>query len=223
MRNSTKSNSPESGLFGVSRRAALAALASAAVFASPARADDSAERFIGGVLEKANTIFQTTDDGARDAEIEKLVDQYVDMNRVSMFVLGQYARQMSPDQKAAYQPLFRRYATTIYQKALSQYSGQRLGVTGSVDRSPSDVIVATKIIDAKPGDQFARIEFTWRVLKDKAGNLSVVDAGADGVWLAIEQQSQFKAVIANNGGGAAGLDALIADLKVKVKEQSIAQ
>jgi ABC-type transporter MlaC component len=128
---------------------------------------------------------------------------------------------MSDDQKSLYQPLFRRYATTVYQEALAQYSGQRLAVTGSVDRTPNDIIVSSKIADAKPGEPFAQTEFTWRVYRDKSGALSVVDAGADGVWLAIEQQSQFKSVIANNGGGKDGLDALIADLKVKVGAQPL--
>lgn len=217
MRNSTKSSSA-----GARAAAAfLAALSLGAILAAPARADEAAEAFVGAILVEANAIFEAPERATRDAGVERLVDEYVDMKRVSMFVLGQYARQMSDDQRALYQPLFRRYATTVYQEALAQYSGQRLGVTGSVDRSPTDIIVATKIIDAKPGDPFSETEFTWRVLRDKAGKLSIVDAGADGVWLAIEQQSQFKSVIANNGGGSDGIDALIADLKIKVGEQPL--
>ena len=43
----------------------------------------------------------------------------------------------------------------------------------------------------------------------------VWDAGADNIWLGIEQRSQFESIIANNGGGVAGIDALIAELKAK--------
>jgi phospholipid transport system substrate-binding protein len=204
-----------------SASALLAIMAFCALVAAPARADEAAENFVGAILEEANEVFKSPERAARDAGIERLVDKYVDMRRVSMFVLGQYARQMSDDQKSLYQPLFRRYATTVYQEALAQYSGQRLAVTGSVDRTPNDIIVSSKIADAKPGEPFAQTEFTWRVYRDKSGALSVVDAGADGVWLAIEQQSQFKSVIANNGGGKDGLDALIADLKVKVGAQPL--
>lgn len=214
MRNSTKSSSAPA-------RAAAAFLAvlALAAFAAPARADEAAETFVGGILGEANEVFKSPDRAARDAGIERLVDKYVDMKRVSMFVLGQYARQINDAQKSVYQPLFRRYATTVYQEALADYSGQRLAVTGSVARTPNDIIVASKIVDAKPGDPFAQTEFTWRVYRGRDGRLAVVDAGADGVWLAIEQQSQFKSVIANNGGGAAGIDALIADLKIKVGNQ----
>lgn len=209
--------------FGLYRKSlfCLIALCAATFAATPAHADENAELFVARILEEANDVFEAPDRAARDAGVERLVDAYVDMKRVAMFVLGQYARQITDEQKALYFPLFRRYSTTIYQEALAEYSGQRLEVTGSVDRAANDIVVSSKIADAKPGDQLAELTFTWRVYRSADGKMAVVDSGADGVWLAIEQQSQFKSVIANNGGGNAGIDALIADLKVKVGNQPL--
>ena len=206
------------GRENVTRRAALAAavLAAALLSAVPASADEAAEAFVATILDDANEVFRSKDRAARDAGVERLVDTYVDMKRVAMFVLGQYARVITPEQKEVYVPLVRRYSTSIYQEALADYQGQRLKVTGSVDRTANDIVVSSEFADAKPGEAFAETVFTWRVYKGADGKLAVVDAGADGVWLAIEQQSQFKSVIANNGGGKAGIDALIADLKRKV-------
>lgn len=204
------------------RRAALIAGLCTGLFAfaaSPAaRADETAENFVKGILGEANSVFEAKTQDERFAGIARLVDKYVDMRRVSMFVLGQYARQMTDAQREVYFPLFRKYATMIYQKALDDYSGQRLAVTNSVDRSPRDIIVNSQIVGAKPGDQYADVVVHWRVYRSKDGTMSVVDAGADQVWLAIEQQSQFKSIIANNGGGAKGIDALIDDLKEKLGE-----
>lgn len=206
----------------LTRRAALALAAAAAMLgAAPALADPGAEKFVGGILNEANEVFKSPDRAARDAGVERLVDAYVDMDRIALFALGQYARVITPAQKEVYLPLVRKFSTTIYQEALADYSGQRLTVTGSVDRAANDVVVSSKFADAKPGDPFAETVFTWRVYRAADGEMSVIDAGADGVWLAIEQQSQFKSVIANNGGGAAGIDALIADLKRKVGGQSL--
>lgn len=204
----------------VSRRVAILAIASAAavLFSAPARADEAAESFIRGILGEANIVFEANDEKSRLDGIEKLVDKYVDMKRVSMFVLGQYARQISDAQKEEYLPLFRRYATLIYQEILSDYSGEALEVVDSVDRSPRDIIVNSRVFNTKPGDKFADTVIHWRVYRDSDGKMAVFDAGANGVWLAIEQQSQFKSVIANNGGGAAGIDALIADLRKKLSE-----
>jgi len=193
----------------------IAAVAAAAMIA-PAHADKLAEAFIAGVLEESNAIFEDGDQAQRNAGIERLVDKYVDMERVARFALGQYVRQAAPEQMAVYLPLFRRYATNVYQSTLANYSGQKLAVTGSVDRNERDFIVNSKVIGAKPGDQYANLVVSWRVYRGPDGAQKIVDAGAEGVWLAIEQQSTFKTIIANNGGGSKGIDALIADLKSKV-------
>jgi len=203
---------------GLTRRAAFALAAGAALFAAPARADEAAETYVRSVLAEANPIFDAPDQAARMAGIDELFDKHVDTRRVAMFVLGQYARIITDEQKEQYVPLFKQYAKTVYRDTLSNYSGQRLEVTNSVDRSPRDIIVNSRVVGAKPGDQLANVTVHWRVYRNDAGEQSLFDAGADGVWLAIEQQSQFKSVIANNGGGAKGIDALIADLKAKVGE-----
>ena len=197
------------------RRAAVAA-AIAATTLSPAFADKAAEDFVAGILVDANVVFKAPDIAARNAGIETLVDKFVDMDRVAKFALGQYVRQASDEQMAAYLPLFRKYATSVYQSTLDPYTGEALEVTGSVDRTARDIIVNSKVVGARPGSQYADLVVHWRVYRAADGKQSVVDAGASGVWLAIEQQATFKSVIANNGGGAAGIDALIADLKEKV-------
>ena len=46
--------------------------------------------------------------------------------------------------------------------------------------------------------------------------MSIFDAGANEIWLAIEQQEQFTSIIANNGGGVKGIDALIEDMKARL-------
>ena len=197
------------------------AVASAAIFfaaSTPASADEAAETFIAGILDEANAVFSAPDVEARNAGIEALVDKYVDMKRVARFTLGQYARIASNEQMEAYLPLFRKYATSVYQSTLDPYTGEALEVTGSVDRNERDFIVNSKVVGAKPGSQYADLVVHWRVYRSPDGAQSVVDAGASGVWLAIEQQSTFKSVIANNGGGSVGIDALIADLKAKVGE-----
>lgn len=207
--------------FDITRRAGLALLIGAGMCVAsltPARADDAAERFIRTILEEANPIFKATSKDERFDGVAALVDKYVDMRRVGLFVLGQYARQITDAQKEVYLPLFKKYATLVYQDALENYSGEKLEVIGSVDRSEKDIIVNCRIVGAEAGDDYADLTVHWRVYRDADGKMTIFDAGADQVWLAIEQQSQFKSVIANNGGGAAGIDALIADLKKRVGE-----
>lgn len=200
----------------IARRSLVAAAAAFALFA-PAVADDKAESYVASVLNQANAAFKVADKSARDAQIDALVDQHVDMRRVARFALGQYARQATPAQMAEYEPLFARYLKSVYRSLLEDYASLSLSVTGSVDRSARDFIVTSKAVGLRPGDQRADLEVLWRVYRSDAGGQKVVDAGAQDIWLAVEQQSQFKSVIANNGGGAAGIDALIRDLKAKLE------
>ncbi len=208
-------------LFAPTRRSVLrcvAALAVTASWSAPALADETAETFMQGILDEAEPVLNASTKAEFYVGIEELVGTYVDMRRVGRFVLGQYARRMSDEQAAEYFPLFKRYATIIYQNTLEEYEGQRLVVTGSVDRSERDIIVNSKIVDPEPGDPFANAVIHWRVYRSRDGEMTVLDAGADNVWLAIEQRSQFTSLIANNGGGASGIDALIAELKTRVNK-----
>lgn len=183
-----------------------------------ARADDAAEAFVAEILAEAEPILSAPTEEALFDGIGALVDKYVDMRRVGRFTLGQYARQMTDEQAAVYYPLFKTYATQIYQQSLANYSGEKLEVSGSVDRSERDIIVNSDIVSAAAGSAAADMIVHWRVYRDREGNMTVVDAGANNVWLAIEQRSQFTSVVANNGGGTQGIDALIANIREQVGE-----
>jgi len=200
------------------KAAAFACAAALAIAPAPAAADEAAEAFVQKILDEAEPILARTDRTEMFDGIEALVDQYVDMRRIGRFVLGKYVRQMTDAQAEAYYPLFEQYATQIYQNTLSDYSGEKLTVTNSVDRSEKDIIVNSKLVNPEPGDEFANAVIHWRVYRMPDGVMTILDAGADNVWLAIEQRSQFESIIANNGGREAGIDALIADLRERVNK-----
>ncbi len=194
----------------------IAAAAAFCFAAQPAFADQAAEDYVQTILDEAEPVLSTDDHQSMLDGVEDLVDKYVDMRRIGRFVLGQYARRMTEAQEEQYYPLFNRYAKMIYRNTLSDYAGEQIKVTGSVDRSERDIIVNSKLANPEPGSAYANTVIHWRVYRSRDGEMSVVDAGADNVWLAIEQRSQFGSIIANNGGGEKGVDALIAEIKSRV-------
>lgn len=196
-------------------RMIIAALGFTAL-ALPAYADEAAENHVQAILDEAAPALEAESREEMLDGIAAIVDKHVDLRRVARFTLGQYARQLTDEQKEVYYPLFKDYATLVYQKTLADYSGQKLEVTNSIDRSERDIIVNAKVANAAPGDQFADLVIHWRVYRNRDGEMTIVDAGANNVWLAIEQRSQFTSVIANNGGGTKGIDALIAQLREQV-------
>lgn len=195
---------------------ASALILSAAILLGQAFADQEAEKFVTDILEEAAPSLTSDDQAVIFTGIENLVDQYVDIRRVGLFTLGQYARQTSPEQRAEFLELFRQYATLVYQNSLSEYTGQTLEVVSSIDRSQRDIIVNSKVAGSTPGQAYGNLQVHWRVYRSRDGAMSIVDAGANDIWLAIEQRSQFTSIIANNGGGEQGVQALINQLREQV-------
>lgn len=184
-----------------------------------AYADEAAEHYIQTIFNETYPVLQDATHEEMIDTITAIVDRYVDFQRIARFTLGQYARQITDDQKKIFYPLFSEYTTFIYRKFLTDYSGQKFYVTGSVDRSPSDIIVNTGALDPAPGSRYDNFVVHWRVYRDKSGEMHIVDAGVQNIWLSIEQRIQFTSVISSNGGGARGIDALITQLQNELAKQ----
>lgn len=154
----------------------------------------------------------TTLSNRKLAEAEKretfrrVVDEIVDVPRVTTFVLGRYSRTLSPVQRQGFGVVFRAYAQTVYERRIGDYHGEGLKVTGSVMRKPGDVIVASTL---SGGRVSSTVPISWRVLSS-SGSWKVVDVQVKGVWLAILQQQDFVSTLDNAGGD---IGPLIAQLK----------
>jgi phospholipid transport system substrate-binding protein len=186
----------------------LGALSQARPALAQATRDSQAEQF---VQTRAQTVISVLADKSKSvaqkkATFHQAIDQLADVPKITNFVLGKYARTITPDQRARFTPAFRTYAENVYQNRISDYNGEVLKVTGSTVRKPGDVIVNTTI----SGGQIDQpLPVSWRVL---GGGTSwkVVDVQFKGVWLAITQQQDFVSTIDNAGGN---VDVLISQLQ----------
>jgi phospholipid transport system substrate-binding protein len=140
------------------------------------------------------------------------IDQVADVPKITTFVLGKYARTATPAQRQAFATVFREYAANVYESRLSDYHGETMKVTGSVARSPTDIIVASQVSGGKLDHPVA---VSWRVLGE-SGGWRVVDVQVAGVWLAITEQQDFVSTIDNAGGN---VDVLIAQLQKQVARE----
>jgi phospholipid transport system substrate-binding protein len=143
---------------------------------------------------------------AKEASFRQLIDQLVDVPRITSFVLGKYARTITPAQRQAFNAAFRTYAESVYQRHIEDFDGQTLRITGSVARKPDDVVVNSVIGGEGKG---AGSKVAWRVLAG-GGGWKVVDVQISGVWLAITEQQDFVSTIDNAGGD---IGVLIAQLQ----------
>lgn len=185
--------------------AALLSAAPAAAMlstAAPARAqaarDASAETFVGQEGQRALRILNASGPvAAKKAQFRQFVDEAADVPKITRFVLGRYARTVTPAQYAAFADAFRDYANSVYESRLSQYRGEGFKVTGSQVRSPTDVVVASEVVG---GASNRHDVVNWRVQKGADGRWRVVDVNVRGVWLAITEQQDFVSTLNNNRG-----------------------
>ena len=184
----------------------LAATAMIAV-SSPAFADAKTEAF---VKQNANEVLDSLNRPALDkSERTQLfsgyMEEFADFDAVSKFVIGKYAKRFSETELERYKTVFKTYALAVYENELDAYRGEEVVVAGSTDRTERDSIVDTTI----SRDDGREMNVRWRVLK-RGEEYQVVDVALDTdgnlIWLAIEQQAQFLALLDRTNGSA---DALI--------------
>ena len=134
-----------------------------------------------------------------------MINELIDVPRVTRFVLGKYARQATPDQYARFSAAFRAYAEGVYQKRIDDYHGEKVVVSGSSLNRPGDAVVTTML----SGPRTQPMAIVWRVQNSGQG-WKVIDVQVKGVWLAITQQQDFISTIDNAGGK---IDVLIQQLQ----------
>jgi phospholipid transport system substrate-binding protein len=194
--------------------APVSALTPAAAFAQAPR-DAGAEQFVQTQAQRVISVLsnksQSTPDKIRI--FRGIVDEIADVPRITSFVLGKYARTITPAQRDRFAVVFRQFAQNVYESRLGDFHGETVKVTGSVVRKPGDVVVATSISGGKLTQP---VEASWRVL-GSGSSWKVVDVQVSGIWLAITQQQDFVSTIDNAGGN---VDALIAQLEKQVAQQN---
>jgi phospholipid transport system substrate-binding protein len=192
---------------GLMAAAGLAVLATASASQAQAARDPQAEAFVQASAQRVISVLadRGMSEAQKEAAFHRAIDDLADVPKITNFVLGKYARTVTPAQRAQFAPVFRAYAENVYRNRLNDYRGETLQVTGSTVRKPGDVVVNTLV---SGGDLSQPVAVSWRVLG--TGPRKVVDVQFKGVWLAITQQQDFVSTIDNAHGD---IGVLIAQLQ----------
>jgi phospholipid transport system substrate-binding protein len=181
----------------------------ASLAASPAAVRDrGAEAFVQSQGQRLVSILydKSLSDTGRLQAFSAAVDEIADVPRITRFVLGKYARSITPAQMQRFAPVFASYAQDVYRQRLSDFQADTLTVTGSLALKPGDVVVKTTMSGGEARDPVA---VSFRVL-GSGSSWKVADVEVAGVWLAITQQADFVSTIDNHGGS---VDALTSRLE----------
>lgn len=184
-------------IIGLGSAAAVASLSLAAPL--PARAQ-SADAFVNSV---GNSVLAAA--RARSgSQFRSLLRSNADVPSIAMFALGNYSNQMPRSRQSEYFSLFESYLAGVFVSNAPKLGGNALEVTGTQSRGNS-VLVSSQV-------QFSGrqpMPVIWR-LRSKGGSYKIIDVSIEGVWLAIQQRTNFVSLLNQNNGD---IDALFAFLK----------
>ena len=144
----------------------------------------------------------TNEDRAR--QFRELLDHDFDMTRIARFVLGRYWNEASEQDRQQFQKLFEAYVVRGYAQRFSDYSGEKVKITGSRPEGETSTVVQSQIIRTD-GAPPAKVD--WRVRKSDAG-YKIVDVDVEGVSMVVTQREEFSSVI-QRSGGLAGLNKML--------------
>jgi phospholipid transport system substrate-binding protein len=130
----------------------------------------------------------------QEARFRQLLDNNFDLPDISRFVLGPYARVMSPATQQQFAPLFRDYLAQVYVTRLSRYADTPFRVTGS--RPWGGETVVTSQVTPNDGSP---VEIDWHVT-NRSGRYLVTDVVVGGISMKATQRSEFASIIQRNGG-----------------------
>ncbi len=198
-----------------SRRAIALGALLAPLLTSAAFAANVGESFVANNIQSGLDILRNKKLSVtqRRDQFEAFLMGLVDIRRIALFTLGQYRRSAPPDDVEAFVAAFKNYAVAAYQSYFSKYTNQTIKVVGSQERSPTDFIVQTQLIDPSSSQPPAEVNF--RVRTD-GGKPVLVDVAYQGVWLSLEQRDQFVSFLGQNNGNVRTLIAHLSDLAVNL-------
>jgi phospholipid transport system substrate-binding protein len=171
------------------------------VLAESAQTGNTAETFVADNIQTGLTILNNKQLSTeqRRVQFQTFLLGLTDMKRIADFTLGQYRRNASPADLAAFESAFQDYAVAVYQSYFAKYAGQTLKVTGSTERAPGDFIVATDLIDPNDHNGQPPLGVDFQVRTDTAKPV-VLDFSFAGISLATEERDQFTAFLGQNNG-----------------------
>ena len=184
---------------------ALVMMVSASV--AQAAAPVAAKNFVDGVAKQVIEVAgnEGLAQSDKQAKIEAIFTDKVDINFIAKFVMGKNWRIASPQQQQDYVAAYKPFILKTYASKLARYSGQAYTLKNA--RADGDATVVTMEINDTDGK---KVLVDYR-LKGDGDHFRIVDIAVEGVSLLTTQRSEFASIIENKG-----IDGLIDALKKQV-------
>lgn len=146
---------------------------------------------------------------AKNASLEKLFVDNVDIEWMGKFVVGRNWKSATDEQKKLYLTNYKTFLVSHYTSNFAEFTDADFEVTRVIPDGNAGNIVTMRI--KRPQSEDVIAEYTVR--KGDKGSLMVYDITVEGVSLITTQRSDFSSVISQHG-----FDYLISQLAVRSKK-----
>ena len=132
--------------------------------------------------------------GSLRSRFVSLLQRHSDIRGIALFSLGTYQRQLPPSERSKYFDLVIRYAAGFFAYYIDDFAGTGFDVKSSKPRGKSIEVETSIVYD---GGRTAPVR--WSVVKTGSG-YRVNDVNVRGIWLSLQMQQQFTAVLKRTKG-----------------------
>jgi phospholipid transport system substrate-binding protein len=167
----------------------------------PSQAEEFVSSIANSILAVARSSLAPND---KKLQFQTLLEAYADIPTIAVFSLGRYAGLLTEDRRESYYSLVSGYISRIFVTHSANLGGRDVNVTGSIARSERETLVESTVWF----ESGKSLPVIWRVIATDVG-FKVFDVGVNGIWLAIQQRSEFVSIIRRNDGD---IEALVAFL-----------
>ena len=164
---------------------------------SPSKAKEPSE-LITEIVNEASKILSSKDPvESKIIKLNNIAETSVDIDGISMYVLGKYRKNLNEDEKIKYKKLFKSYFLKSFSSRLVDYSNPKINVISEKKINDKYTIVNTILEETSKNPE---IKIDWRIYTKNPERPIIRDLIVEGLSLARTQKEEFKSIIQNNNG-----------------------
>ena len=156
------------------------------------------KQFVSEIVLEAKKILNSNLD--KNLKSKKLADvalETVDIIGISNYTLGNYRKNLKPEEKKEYQILFEKYFLKSFTSRLTDHSNPKIEILDAKIMNSKYTIVKSVLLATTERPE---VKIDWRVYTKDPNNPLIRDVIIEGLSLARTQKEEFASIIeANNG------------------------
>ncbi len=136
------------------------------------------------------------------AKLDQMILEDINIEYVSKFVIGKYARKMNNSQKTRYNNLFQRYILSLYKQFNIKFTSSNISfsIDDVVEYPKFTTVTCSVMLGEFAGEvPVEKIPVEFKLIRGKQNRIQAVDVSISNVSMVIEYRKRFYQMIIEEG------------------------